>query len=262
MSKRKLKMGVCVVCPSSGRNVPVEWAMAIATLAYPMGMNHSWFISKADPKNPQMTRDIQRDTLVERALALGSKYILMLDDDTVPPAHAVNSLWYVLEQNPKAAIAAGIYCSKEDNPTPLVFQEPGEGAFYQWTLGDVFKCKGIAAGCMMIRLSVFQNLSKPWFKDTFSTPQHKEVIGDIEVDLVGDSGTDDLYFCRKVIDAGWDILAHGGVLPMHIDSETGKQYTIPEDSYPVVTYMAKREAALKLGNAPPTNLDKHEVTKK
>jgi hypothetical protein len=262
MSKSKTKMGVCVVCPSSGRNVPIEWAMAIATLAYPVGMNHAWFISKASPGNTGMTRDLQREELAERALALGAKFMFTLDDDTVPPAHAIRSLLYVLEQNPKAAIAAGIYCDKADDKTsPLVWAEIGEGVFWNWTLGDVFKCKGIGTGCMMVRLSALKDIPKPWFKDTFGTAQHKETIGDIEVDLVDMQGTDDLYFCKKVTEAGWDIIAHGGVLPTHIGQD-GTQYTLPDDCYPVTSYMAKREAALKLGQQPPTNLDKPKVVER
>ena len=111
---RKIKMGVCVAVASSGRPVPIEWAMAIATLAYPVGMNHAWLISKADPNNEAMTRDIQRETLAERALALGTDYMMCFDDDTVPPAHAINSLWYVMAQNPKAAIS--LFFSNHDYP--------------------------------------------------------------------------------------------------------------------------------------------------
>jgi hypothetical protein len=45
--------------------------------------------------------------------------------------------------------------------------------------------------------------------------------------------TDDIYFCRKVREAGMRILAHGGVLPGHWD-EHGNVYFLPDDSYPMV----------------------------
>ena len=215
--KKPIKLGVLVAVASSGRNVPIEWGMAIATLAYPVGMNHAWQISKADPKNPIMTRDLQREWLAERALALGAEFMMCFDDDTVPPSHAIQSLWYVLSQNPKAAIAAGIYCTKSEFPEPIVYMTLGDGAFWNWTMGDIFKCAGIGTGCMMVRLSALKDIPKPWFKDSLgNVAPHKEKVGDLELDVVSETMSDDLYFCRKVADAGYDIIAHGGVLPLHI----------------------------------------------
>ena len=259
MSERKhrTKVGICVVVPSSGRNVSVEWAMSIATLAYPTGMNHSWFISKADPNNSSMTRDVQRDTLAEKALALGAEYMMCFDDDTVPPSHAIMSLWYVLSQNPKAAVAGGIYCTKSETPEPIVYKTLGDGAFWNWTLGDIFPCAGIGAGCMMVRLSALKDIPKPWFKDQLgNSDRRKEKIGDLEMDVVSEIMTDDLYFCRKVTDAGYEILAHGGILPLHIGQD-GRQFHLPDDCYPVKSYMEKRAKFENLG-LDPTN-PKQEV---
>ena len=259
MSK-KIKMGICVAVASSGRPVPIEWAMAIATLQYPVGANHAWLISKADPNNPDMTRDIQRETLADRALALGTEFLMCFDDDTVPPAHAINSLWYVLKQNPKAAIAGGIYCTKSDPPEAIVYQEIGGGAFWDWTLGDIFPCKGLGLGCMMIRLSALKDIPKPWFKDRLGDSGQRQVeIGGMLVDIVSDQGTDDLYLCQKVTDAGYDIMAHGGVLPLHI-GEDGQQYHMPEDSYPVTSYMKKRAEFEKLGKTDVTNLKARKIS--
>jgi hypothetical protein len=43
--------------------------------------------------------------------------------------------------------------------------------------------------------------------------------------------TDDMYFCRKVREAGFRLLAHGGVLPAHWGQD-GNCYRIAEDTYP------------------------------
>jgi hypothetical protein len=256
--KKQIKLGVVVAVPSSGRPVPIEWAMAIATLAYPVGQNHAWQISKADPASRVMTRDIQRETLVERALALGAEYLMFFDDDTVPPSHAIQSLWYVLSQNPKAAIAAGIYCTKSDFPEPIVYMNLGDGAFWNWTLGDIFKCQGIGTGCMMVRLSALKDIPKPWFKDALgNVAPHKAMCGDIELDVVSETMSDDLYFCRKVTAAGYEIIAHGGVLPLHIGQD-GKQFHMPDDSYPVVSYMKKRAEFVQKG-LDPTNPE-HKIS--
>lgn len=245
-------MGVVVVVPSNGRPVPIEWAMAIATLQYPLGMHHAWFINKKAPLNPEFTRSAQREQLAERAVALGAEFMMCLDDDTVPPAHAIQSLWRVLAQNPDAAICGGIYCSKEAVPSPLVWKELGAGPFLQWTLGDIFPCKGLGLGCMMIRLSALKDIPKPWFHDTAtSEPGRVERIGELDLNIIGETGTDDLYLCEKMSTAGKVILAHGGVLPMHI-GEDGQQFVLPEDSYPVQTYL-KKKAEMEAKGLDPRN---------
>jgi hypothetical protein len=237
-----IPMGIVVVVASSGRPVPIEWALAIATLSYPVGMHHAWLVNKKDPANSAHTRAMQREQLAERALALGAEYMMCFDDDTVPPAHAIQSLYYVLSQNPKAAIAGGIYCTKESpNPSPLVFQELGAGVFWHWTLGDVFPCKGLGLGCMMVRLSALKKLPKPWFEDKSDcTPGRTELVGEIRMPIAGDAGTDDLHLCRLISEAGHQILAHGGVLPLHY-GEDGTSYHLSDDSYPVMSYIERKD---------------------
>jgi hypothetical protein len=114
---------------------------------------------------------------------------------------------------------------------------------------------------MMIRLSALKDIPKPWFKDTLgNSQQHQTTINDIPIDVVAEQGTDDLYFCQKVTDAGYDIIAHGGVLPIHIDIETGQQYHLPEDSYPVKSYLEKKAAYEKAGKTDATNLKARKVS--
>ena len=233
--------GLAVLVPSSGRHVCIEWAMAMASLSFPVGMNHFWYVSKANGQGH--TRDQQREALAEMAIKINAEFMLWIDDDTVPPATAAQELFFVLSQNPKAAICGGIYCTKEEPPSPIVFLELGAGPHWQWTLGDVFKCAGIGTGCMMVRTEVMKHLPKPWFKDTSEAK-----LGEFEdrngepMRVVGRSGTDDTFFCDLVSKAGYDIIAHGGVLPVHVDYETGNTYKLPKNSYPVTSYAEKLEA--------------------
>jgi hypothetical protein len=231
--------GIAILVPSSGRNVCIEWAMALASLSFPVGMNHFWYISKAAPGSGH-TRDKQREELAEVAIKVNAEFMMWIDDDTVPPASAVQELYYVLAQHPKAAICGGIYCTKDVPPMPIVFMELGAGPYWEWTIGDVFKCKGLGTGCMMVRTSVMKDIPKPWFKDTSEAKLgDTEMRNGIEVKIVGRSGTDDVFFAKKVSDAGYEIWAHGGVLPVHVDYATGNTYKLPKNSYPVVTYQEK-----------------------
>jgi hypothetical protein len=63
------------------------------------------------------------------------------------------------------------------------------------------------------------------------------------LNIIGETGTDDLYLCEKMTAAGHTILAHGGVLPTHI-GEDGTPYILTEDSYPITSYQ-KRKAEME-----------------
>jgi hypothetical protein len=202
---------------SSGRLCPIDWAVAMATQVYPVNTNLTWVHVVG------AAIDAARERVVQEAKERKVKYLWFVDDDTVPPKNAARHLMYLLDQNGppfgKVMVAGGIYCVKQDPPTPNVFMGPGEGPFWNWKVGDTFKCWGMGTGCMMINTQVFDHIEPPYFKTTSDD---------------GFSQTDDLYFCQKVHDAGFEVMAHGGILCPHWDvvSVPNKVYTLPESSYP------------------------------
>ena len=232
--------------------VHFEWAMAINALTYPVGMNRMIIASLKSPKDKNVhTRDEQRERLAEKSVELGAEFIMSIDDDTVPPPQTINELVYVMRQHPNAAIVGGIYPTRSKPEEPLVWMELGGGTYWDWTVGDVFPCAGLGAGCMMIRTKFLETISKPWFKDT-SVPMlgQMEIINGVKMRTTASAGTDDLYLCKKVADAGYEIWAHGGVLPQHIEDkldEDGDQiaifHKIPENSGPFQRYLERQRAA-------------------
>lgn len=247
MSKPSIRNGVALLLPTRALGhlalpaVCIEWTAAMMQLAYPVGMNH--YISISKRQTAAMTRAQQREQLAEESLKVGAEFSMWIDDDTIPPATAVQELVYVARQNPNAGIVGGIYCTKTTPSEPIVFMELGAGVHWYWTLGDVFKCAGLGTGCMLVRNSIMKDIPKPWFKDiSEANLGETETHGDMVVNVARREGTDDVYFCQKVTDAGYDIIAHGGVLPVHVDYETGIGYKIPQNSYPVTSYQKKLDA--------------------
>ncbi len=215
--------------PFSGRFTPPEWALGLSALQFPTGTSRVYLHAK------RVKRDAARCLLVERALEMDAKYILFLDDDTHPPPDAVHKLFMALETADKDVVACGgVYTSKSIPSEPLIYKDDEDsGPFWKWKAGDVFEVGGIATGCLMIRASVFKELPKPWFRDIDDVSQ----IGDdpavqLETQVGFFTMTDDLYWCRKVRQAGFRILAHGGVLCVHWDQQ-GNPFTLPRDSYPM-----------------------------
>lgn len=221
--------GIFTGIASSGRPVDIRWSLSLAGLVsnVPVGMNSTWMLEVG------LDRARNREVLAEKALQAGARYLFFLDDDTVCPNITFKYLIYEMEKDPKIMVAGGIYCTKEALPSPLVFKKIGDGSFWKWKVGEVFDCEGLGTGCMMIKTEVFEHLPKPWFLEPHETPQGEaQDIGGEKVPVSHRSGTEDLYFCQKVINAGFRIVAHGGILPLHID-QRGIVYGLPQDSYPM-----------------------------
>ena len=199
------RQGLVVGLPFCGRPVAPEWAIALQSLNYPANMNLSISALKGVEVGEARCR------IVQHALSIGAKYVFFLDDDVAPPYYAVRRLIYALEQaDDNVMVAAGIYVNKQPvAPEPMVFQEDGDGPFWKWKVGEVFECGSVGTGCMVIKTEVFQHLAEPWFK-TVNECDEESDIRKLEM-------TDDLYFCKKVRDAGFKLIADGGVLCIHWD---------------------------------------------
>lgn len=218
----KLMIGI----PMSGRFVPPEWAMSMMSLTYPTGTSRTMAMVKGKPRAEARTE------LLKAAVARGCKYLLFIDDDTCPPPFTIPALIQALDQcDDDVAVCAGIYTNKVEPVAPLVYMERGQGSFWRWKYNEVFQCWAVGTGCMMIRLSCLKDLPEPWFRDVASgdEPDDDPIL---QVEGATVRMTDDVYFCEKLKRHGFKVLAHGGVLPVHIGQE-GNGFVLPNDSYPL-----------------------------
>ena len=119
-------------------------------------------------------------------------------------------------------VAGGVYVTKSDPVEPVVYKDGKP--YWRWKAKSVFEVDGIGAGCMLVRTEVFPKIEPPWFK-VVDTAQ-----GENGYPLFID---DDRWFCMKVREAGYRILADGGILCAHHDLATGRRYTLPPDCYPL-----------------------------
>jgi GT2 family glycosyltransferase len=215
--KRK---GIAVAVTNDGRLVDLSWTYGLVLQSYPVGVSPRYLVAH---ETAGMGVAEARNRLCELALQHNHKYLWLVDDDTVPPADAARKLMYLLDQEEakgsNVLIAGGVYCTKQDPPTPLVFKEMGDGPYWQWKVGDTFRCWGIGTGCMMINTRALDKIPRPWFK-----------IKDETHSFFGE----DLYFCEQAAKNGVGVMAHGGVLCTHIDTKAEPRcsYSLPPDSYP------------------------------
>jgi hypothetical protein len=172
------------------------------------------------------------NSMVEQAMEAGCEYILFIDDDTQPPPQTILMLMQVLENSePEVMACGGIYCTKVNPPEPIVYLEHGQGAHWDWKMGDVFPCWALGKGCLMIRMEIFKLMPKPWFAWP-RTREEVEKFSDLFPDMLATNSqifdvSDDIFFFTRLRQMGFKVLAHGGVLPIHWSADN-KPYWLPQ----------------------------------
>lgn len=215
------RTGLMIGVPLSGNPLVPEWAFSFHSLHPPMDYNVEYAMVKGKPV------DEARNQIAQAAVDKNIKYLFFIDEDVTPPAHAVRQLIYHMEHFPKVAVAGGVYCHKSAPCMPMVFRGNGAGPYWDWKVGEVFDISGIGMGCTLIRVDMMKALEKPWFKTVDSVEAYMNGIP------LGEIWTEDLYFCDKVIKAGHQIIADGGLLPDHWDAKTGIAYNLPPHAKPL-----------------------------
>lgn len=214
--------GVAIGIPMAGRPVPIEWAFAFKGMDTPINYN------AINISTGGMKVDEARQFIAEETIKQQCKYLLFLGDDTVPPPHILRRFIFLMENNPEIQVIGGIYVVKSDPPFPLVFRGNGNGSYWDWKVGELFWVSGLGMDATMIRTSVFEKISKPWFL-TIKADGYNDAVGKCE------AWTEDLFFCEKVTKAfegKHPIWADGSILCDHWDVKTMKKYTLPLNSKP------------------------------
>jgi len=202
------KSYLLVGIPACGRDTTVRWSINLASQIYPLSMSFNYL--KVQGAEAGDARNRIADFVKESK----AKLLWMVDDDVLPPQYAVQKLLHAMIAKPKVLACAGIVYTKTPIPEPLVFAHDGAGAYRNWKQGEIFEVPGfISTGCMLVKAEAFEKLEYPWFKTT-DYP---------------DKMTEDAYFCLKARDAGYKILAHGGVLCGHYDFRTKKVIKAPKE---------------------------------
>lgn len=127
-----------------------------------------------------------RNIIVEQALIHDCSHVLFIDDDQTPKSDALMQL---LEHN--VDIVSGLYLRRDYPHQPLIFDVANDdgAALYVYLNGDESRLKKIVAaglGFCLIKTSVFQKLTKPYFR-----------LGE----LASDQWCDDIGFFKRVREA-------------------------------------------------------------
>ena len=146
----------------------------------------------ASPKRELGTRAEARERELERCLKMNPTYILMIDDDQTMPIRGLNAMLA------SGADVAVIDAPAKDLPSSSNIRYHPNGELYSATIS-----------CCAIKAEIFAKLEKPWFSSKFAIIEDRIVDGKIishyEEKYQDDNIGEDIFFIRKVIEAGFSV---------------------------------------------------------
>lgn len=155
------------------------------------------------PHNKPIT--FNRNEIVKSFLSGDADYLLMIDDDIVPPSTILN-----LADFQEDIVAATCFAFTKDQIMPVAWNRRADGMYYVPSLTSsdgLTKVDTVGTGCIMIKRSVLENPwwkeHGGWFKNEYDKTGYKEE-------------GNDLAFCRKATDLGYNVFVHTDYQCSHI----------------------------------------------
>lgn len=196
--KRERHGGIAIGFPLVDSNVPVQFFTSFIcmekpnyTLLFPQLPHGPWSGSIADARN----------SLVKQAQQEGAKYLLMLDTDQVYPPDTLKKL-----MAHKVDIC-GVRVHRRYPPfDPIFFRGDVDNLNHiseeEMYSGDLVEIDATGTGCLLIDMSVFDDMEFPWFE--FSKTKTGKPIGE------------DINFCHKSRAAGRRVFVDTSIKVGHL----------------------------------------------
>jgi hypothetical protein len=180
-----------------GQTIPINWQSGEVTSTHAPESVIAMGYHTADAQN----------VIVERAYLDKYEWLLLWEDDVLPPFDALMKMNMHIEKQ-TAPIISALYFSKGEPTWPLLFRGRGNGCFQDFKIGDQVWCDGVPTGFLLIHMSI---LNYMWdhspdyqlpdgrkIKRIFEFP--RENWYDPEQDrYFAQMGTSDLYFCDRIV---------------------------------------------------------------
>jgi GT2 family glycosyltransferase len=148
-----------------------------------------------------------RNRIVRAAQNFGTTHLLFLDNDMVFKPSAIQRLW----DHDKDIVGANYNTrgTKSSDGRPIstikIADEKGNLVDRGEIPNQLFECFAVATGFMMVNMSVFDKLDKPWFEAGESAD--------------GEHFTEDVEFCRRAQKAGIKVWCSPTIKVGHIGTQ-------------------------------------------
>lgn len=199
---------IVVGLPTYGM-IDADVAMNLTQMTYPVNTSPFLYFVKGKEVG------VACNMIVEKALEIDAEYVYFREDDVITPPGTLERLIAF-----DVDIISGVCMSKQKPPYPIVFRSWGGGCYTEWYKNPGFPIQvvGTGMGAMLVKTEVFRKIPPPWFR-SIHLPT---VFGEDKWRV--SRMTQDLYFCKKALDHGFDIWVDTGTLCGHKDVQTGTVY--------------------------------------
>lgn len=181
-----------------GQVIPTNWGM----------VTYTQFMNSFIPL--QYTIPDAQNIIVKEALEKQFEYLLLIEDDTMPPADAFVRINQHMRDG-TVPVVSGLYYTKSNPSEPLIYRGRGTSFYDDWKLGDKVWADGVPTGFLLINCKllhemwkespeylagdiktrrVFENPEKTWFDE--ETGSFNTI-----------TGTSDLEWCTRVIEGDY-----------------------------------------------------------
>lgn len=201
---------------------PLEFFITMFQLIQPLGVRVGYIIQKSGnpPKLPAEARNLIMTEAIEREC----QYLLFLDDDVLFPDIMAYRLFNLIRLHPEAGVITGVYGTKIDPSEPLIYSDDGQGAYWDWALGDFIPIHSGGAGCMIVNMEYARKMTEPWFNDVSS--QSDGTSGKVRETF----GHDRYFMAKMREETGRGIYADTGLILAHFDVNNNRPFILPPEA--------------------------------
>lgn len=148
---------------------------------------------------------LARNSIVEMAKSNGHfTHLLFLDTDMTFPSDTIKKLI-----SHDKDIVSGLYFERYAPYRPMLRKRFEDGySLVDYTQSNLVKCDALGAGCLLIKMEVFEKLSKPYFEYRLTQTGIKETFL-----------SEDIVFCERARDAGFEIWCDTTIRCGHLISD-------------------------------------------
>lgn len=140
-----------------------------------------------------------KNDIIKKAIELDVTHVFIVDCDMEFPADSITRL---LAHN--VDMVGGLYYKREFPKSPIIRQER-DGKLYvpeRWEEDKLFKVFSVGGGFLLAKVKMLKDIKYPWFS--------------IENVWNGQELGDDVYFCKKINDAGYTVWCDPTIPITHI----------------------------------------------
>ncbi|GJQ50842.1 MAG: hypothetical protein HKUEN01_32280 [Candidatus Kuenenia stuttgartiensis] len=213
---------VLIGVPSGRGEIKCDTVLGMYSLMAPVNTPSLDYASITIASNAMVHR--ARNKMIEQLLAEPEiTHMLFLDDDMQPSPDALEKLLQADKD-----IIGGLCFTRRLPPEPTIYQEIMEGDkplyrnMYNYPKDTVVKVDATGGAFLLVKRAVFEKLKPPYFFFEESAAGYGE----------------DIAFCRKAIQEGFEVHVHTGAKVGHIG-----EFTYDEDAFIGFMHVANKDAA-------------------